>query len=307
MTDASRMAASRPDDMLAKFLRECRGRITVAQAGLPTRRQGRSDRLTQEDLARLTGYSVRTISALEQGANHRPSRDLLDAITAALSLTGDERRTLWQLAADMPPPEAGYASTPDSSLAVMAAMMDPHPTYVSDAVYNVECHNDAFANWVSDFSAKPAGQRNLARWLFLSDHSRHLVAHWDREAPALVARIRSVRTRLPRAPALGELIEELCDLSPEFLSLWTGAGDVAGYPTALTLTFRVPGHTDPRQPDDDGYHVPLTMCTLTPMTPDDQHRFVALLLPSAWDAPVTVNSELACTACHGPDSARLAP
>ena len=303
MTDASRRAAGRPDDdMLGKFLRECRGRITVAQAGLPTRRQGRSATLTQEDLARLTGYSIRTISALEQGTNHRPSRDLLDAITAALSLTGDERRTLWQLAVDMPPPEAGYARAPDSSLAIMAAMMDPHPTYVSDAIYNVERHNDAFANWVSDFSAKPAGQRNLAKWLFLSDHSRHLVAHWDREAPALVARIRSVRTRLPRDPALGELIEELCDLSAEFLQLWDGAADVAGYPTALTLTFRMPGHTDPRQPDDEAYHVPLTMCTLTPMTPDDHHRFVALLLPEAYAAPVLVNAEKTCTACTAPDN-----
>jgi transcriptional regulator with XRE-family HTH domain len=303
MTDASRTTAGRPgDEMLGKFLRECRGRITVADSGLPTRRQGRSATLTQEDLARLTGYSIRTISALEQGTNHRPSRDLLDAITAALSLTGDERRTLWQLAVGMPPPEAGYASAPDSSLATMVALMGRHPTYVSDAVYNIECHNEAFANWVSDFSAKPVGQRNLARWLFLSDHSRHLVVRWDREAPALVARIRAVRTRLPRDPALGELIEELCDLSPEFLGLWSGAADIAGYPTALTLTFRMPGHTDPQQPDDEAYHVPLTMCTLTPMTPDDHHRFVALLLPDAYTAPVLVNSERTCAACVSTDS-----
>jgi hypothetical protein len=45
-------------DLLARFLRERRARITLAEAGLPARRGSRTGTLTQEDLAHLTGYAA---------------------------------------------------------------------------------------------------------------------------------------------------------------------------------------------------------------------------------------------------------
>lgn len=81
-------------DLLGRFLRERRARITLEQAGLPARRTRRTSTLPQEDLARITGYSIRTISALEQSADHLPTQELLEAIASALLLTSDDRRLL---------------------------------------------------------------------------------------------------------------------------------------------------------------------------------------------------------------------
>jgi len=303
------MSAEQPDDatreLLGRFLRERRGRIPVEQAGLPAHRGRRSATLTQEDLARLTGYSTRTISALEQGSEHRPTRELLDALTAALRLTGDERRTLWQLAAQLPPPEDDYATALDPSLARVVEALDPHPAYVTDAVYNVQAHNRAFARWVCDFAALPVAERNLALWLFCSPHARHILARWDPDVPRLVARIRAVHTRLPHNRQLAALIEQLCDRSPYFRREWAATTDVTVYPTSVTIWFRAPGHTDPDQVDDERYHVPLTMSTLTPMTPDDHHRLVAFLLPETAMRPAPApgadadadGAPQACAAC----------
>jgi transcriptional regulator with XRE-family HTH domain len=268
-------------ELLGRFLRDRRGRVSLAEAGLPARRSGRSATLTQEDLARLTGFSVRTISALEQGSDHRPSRELLDAITAALRLTPDERRTLWWLAARSVPPDTAYAPQPDPHLGRLADLLDPHPSYVCDAVYNLHSHNRAFGEWLFDFSALPQDRRNLARFLVLDPHARHVLPDWARDLHPLVARIRAVHTRLPESAELDALIADLC-ADPDFRRVWESGTDVAGYRTNMVLAFREPGFTDPEQPDDQSHHVPLVMTALTPMMPDDNRRFVTFLLPEGY-------------------------
>src|SRR5581483_8131428 len=139
-----RMAA----DLLARLLREWRGRITLAQVGLPERRVSRTGTLTQEDLAHLTGYSVRAISALEQGVPHRATPELVDALAAALRLSPDERHTLWYLAAGMPPPaSAPLPAGIDPGLARLVEVTDPHPAFVADAARRILAQNQAAADW----------------------------------------------------------------------------------------------------------------------------------------------------------------
>lgn len=283
--------------LLGRFLRDRRARITVEAAGLPPRRSGRSATLTQEDLAQLTGYSIRTISALEQGADHRPTRELLDAITRALRLSGEERRTLWQLASGAPPPEDSQTGPDhDPALSRIVDMLDPCPAYVCDAAYNVQCHNRAFTSWVWDFMAEPPERRNFARWLFGHPHARHILPNWHIDTRVFVARMRQVYARLPEYPGFADLIADLEENSAEFREPWHTDSAIMPYPTSLILVFRPPGHTDPGQPDDHSHHVPLTMSTLTPMAAGDTRRFTVFLYPDSYRTPASL-PDGECPAC----------
>jgi len=286
------------DTLLGRFLRDRRARITVEAAGLPPRRSGRSAALTQEDLAQLTGYSIRTISALEQGAEHRPTRQLLDAITTALQLSGDERRALWQLASGTPPPEdAQTAADHDPTLYRIVDVLDPYPTYVCDAAYNIQAHNRAFTAWVWDFMAQPVEQRNFARWLFCHPHARHMLPNWYSDSCGFVARMRQIYAQLPGYAGFTDLITDLEEDSAEFRQMWSSDSAIMPYPTSLVMDFRPPGRTDPHQPDDRSHHVPLTMSTLTPMTAGDNRRFTVFLYPDTY-TPQTPPIRAECAACR---------
>lgn len=296
-------ASGHNDGMLGRFLRERRGKLTLAEAGLPARRGSRNGTLTQEDLARLTGYSIRTISALEQGTEHRPSRDLLDAITAALGLTADERRTLWLLAASTPPPEEDYRTDVDPGLARLVQATYPHPACVYDDLWNVQACNPGWAEWICDFSrcdfsTKPVDQRNIAKHVFLNEHWRHVLVEWEREfAPAFMGRMRAARARRPHDRELIALIDELCDRSPDAKRLWDGRTDIYTHPPSLVRPMRRPGHTDPQQPGDEKYHVPVTWSLTASTQPGDHRRIMVLLLPDEYAKPSPVLSEQACAAC----------
>jgi transcriptional regulator with XRE-family HTH domain len=280
--------------ILGRFLRDRRAKVTVADAGLPPRRSGRTATLTQEDLARLTGFSIRAISALEQGASHRPSRALLDAVSRALRLSPEERQTLWQLATHSAAPEDGYVPQPEPYLRRMNDLLDPHPSYVCDALYNVQSHNRAFAEWVVDFSAQPPDRRNLARYLVLDPHARHILPNWREDLRGLIARIRAVHAVLLDNRELDSLITDLL-ADPDFSHTWQTETDVAGYSSNTVLVFREPGFTDPEQPDDPRHHIPLVMTALTPVTPNDGRRFVTLLLPEKYRRPGPGSP---CAACQ---------
>jgi transcriptional regulator with XRE-family HTH domain len=286
--------------MLGRFLRERRLRVTMEQAGLPARRGSRAGTLTQEDLARLTGYSVRTISGLEQGTAHRPTPDLLEAITVALGLTADERYTLWYLATDAPPPvPASQDDGLDPALVQLADAIDPHIAYVTDASRNVQAANQACAAWAFDPATMSDNERNLAHWVFLNPHAHHVFPYWEREiARSLFASLRTQLARPPRSQQLKSLIEELCDRSTAARRLWDTHMDTSTHPPAR-VSMRIPGHTDPGQLDDQKYHISATVCMLTPTRPDDEHRITAFILPAEHARTYPLSSRQACSACAG--------
>ncbi len=285
-------------DLLARFLRERRARITLAEAGLPARRGSRTGTLTQEDLAHLTGYSVRTVSALEHGSRHRATPDLLEALAAALRLSPDERHTLWYLAAKVPPPAlAQPAGGLDSGLARLVEVTDPHPAFAAGSARNVLAQNQACAEWGTDPLAMPEGQRNATYWVFLNPHARHVFVHWETQAARVSLGImRSQLVRWPHDKQLKAVIEELRALSPVARRLWETTDAVALSP-GPTVTMRVPGHTDPAQADDEKYHVKAAAIRVNPAIPDITCSMTAFLLPRQYARRYPVPSQDACTAC----------
>ena len=285
-------------DLLARFLRERRARITLAEAGLPGRRGSRTGTLSQEDLAHLTGYSARTVGALERGGQHQATPDLLEALATALRLSPDERHTLWYLAVKAPPPALPQPPGElDPGLARLVEVTDPHPAFAAGIARNVLAQNRACTEWGTDPLAMPEGQRNATYWVFLNPHARHVFVHWEAEAARVSLGImRSQLVRVPHDEQLKAAIETLCDLSPDARRLWRTTDAVAPYPTP-TVTMRVPGHTDPAQANDGEYHVEATAIRVSPANPDTACSMTAFLLPSKHACRYPVPSQQACTAC----------
>lgn len=281
---------------LGRFLRERRARVTLEQAGIPTRRTRRGATLTQEDLARITGYSIRTISALEQGAEHRPTPELLEALSDALWLSHDERTILWHLAGGSAPPEPDSVPEvgPDPALQRMLDALDPNPAYVTDEHWRYLGQNTAFARGICDFTTFPANERTILHWLFLHEHARHASVEWEQEAAALIALVRGRALRSPRGGELLELVGEICDRSEEAQRLWANRTDLIVQGPSRPMLFREPGHTNPAQPDEQAHHIELTVITLTPVRTGDGRRVVAFLLPEDYTSP---SSDARCTAC----------
>ncbi|MFG1611511.1 helix-turn-helix domain-containing protein [Nonomuraea wenchangensis] len=281
-------------ELLGQFLRERRARISRDQAGLPARRSRRGSSLTQEDLAYVTGYSIRTISALEQGAEHRPTAELLESIASALQLSQDERSILWYLA-NGTPPEPDHAAEPDPALRRLVDALEPHPAYVTDGLWNVLSQNSAFARWICDFTALPEGERTILHWFFLQEHSKHVMVEWEREATALMSLVRGRAMRERHGHELMAVVDDLRERSPDAERIWASGTDLLVQGPSRPMLFREPGHTDPDRPDDEDHHVRLTITTLAPVRMGDHHRLLAFLLPEDHAAPAAPSGP--CPVC----------
>jgi transcriptional regulator with XRE-family HTH domain len=286
-------------ELLQALLRWRRAQLTRRDVGLLPRSGARTGHgLSQDDLAELTGYSVRIISQLEHGKLRSPSSDLLDAVCSGLRMTADERRTLWLLAAGTAPPPGPYATGADMGLARLVNQLYPHPAYVTDAVWDVEIYNKAVAEWFTDFSEIPVGSRNIAKWIFCDPHAQHVFVNWDRDfATVFLARMRAVVAEFPRDARLSALVSELRERSPYFERRWRDDAAVYVDPPSETRVFRRPGHTDPAQPDDNDYHVPIDMVILGALRPGDERRLVVFLLPDTEPHRSSIHSAQACAAC----------
>ncbi|HEX9623427.1 MAG TPA: helix-turn-helix transcriptional regulator, partial [Streptosporangiaceae bacterium] len=90
--------------------------------GLRLRTRRQSARMSQQELARRSGLSIRTISDLERGRTRWPYRDSLSRLADALELTGPARsdfialagRRVAQTAGNDPSGDRGPVMSPDA-------------------------------------------------------------------------------------------------------------------------------------------------------------------------------------------------
>ena len=285
--------------ILGRFMRDRRAAISRDGTDLRPLATGRASTLTQADLAQLTGYSLRSISALEQGVDHRPTRKLLEAVATALQLNSDDRRTLWFLAADTPPPERSSSTSDlDQGMAQMVQALYPHPAFVVGDLWNIQSFNAGVAQWFSDFGVIPPDQRNMLKWLFVAEHARHVLVDWEGTTiPRALGVLRATQARRPASREVAALIEEVCDRCPEAKQQWDHHVDIYIHPPSQVRLLRAPGYTDPDQLDDTSHHVVTNMTVLASQSHGDHRRLMAFLLPDAHFNPAAVGSEVRCSAC----------
>lgn len=212
---------------LGEFLRARRAQLDPHDVGL-TMFSGRRRvaGLRREELAQLAGVSVSYYTRLEQGQSVNASDAVLDALAAALRLDDHERRHLHTLATARPRRAAKVpAERVDPLTRELLESLTDLPALVVGLRMDVLAWNPLghalLAGHIDPEAVhRPAQRPNLARMLFLDNHTRDLYVDWHRKARAVVGNLRMVAGTHPDDPALAALIGELSMKSPEFVALW---------------------------------------------------------------------------------------
>ena len=262
---------------LASFLRDRRTRLDPATFGLSGRR--RTPGLRREEIAQRANISPTWYTWLEQGRGGAPSADVLNRIARAMLLTEAEREHLFMLGLGRPP-EARYTSVDGVSprLQRFIDRLDTCPAVVKTATWDVVAWNRAATIVLSDYGKLPPGERNMLRYLFRNPQVRSKQHDWEAIARFSIAAFRADAARAGAVSQIGDLVDELSEVSADFRRIWAeneisvpgeGAKRLA-HPVLGTIdleysAFAVDGRVD------------LNLMVYTPVDPEVAERIRALV------------------------------
>jgi transcriptional regulator with XRE-family HTH domain len=210
----------RTDNLLGAYLKDRRARLDPAAFGFSVGRR-RTPGLRREEVAQRANISPTWYTWLEQGRGGAPSADALNRIAAGLMLTDIEREHLFLLGLGHPPEvryKAAEGVTPRLQRVLDA--LEVSPALVKTATWDVVAWNRAAAAVLTDYGALPSGQRNLLRLIFGDARVRAAQYDWESMARFVVGAFRADAARAGAVSEVGQLVDELCRLSPEFEALW---------------------------------------------------------------------------------------
>ena len=204
---------------LGEFLRARRDRITPEDVGLPRYGRRRVEGLRREELALLAGVSTDYLVRLEQGRDHHPSTQVLDALARALQL--DEHATTHLHALAHPAPARPRRKTkaeraPDGIVQLLASW-PATPAFVHGRLMDVLAANP-LAHTLSPIYTPGV---NLVRATFLDPGVRDLYGEgWLKIAQSVVSHLRAQVGARPEDRALEDLVGQLSVRSEEFRRMW---------------------------------------------------------------------------------------
>ncbi|KAB2340800.1 helix-turn-helix domain-containing protein [Actinomadura rudentiformis] len=207
---------------LGEFLKSRRARLQPDEVGL--RSYGGRRRvpgLRREELAQLAGVSVAYYVRLEQGNADNVSTEILDAISRALRLNGDEHAHLHRLAH---PPRTGHREDPPRLRAPLQHLLDSithAPAYVVGHYTNVVAWNRLTAEIFVDLAEVPPDERTWTHQIHLNgDYRSRLGDNWLPVACRNVAHLRLRAGQHPDDARLRTLIDDLLASGDDFRRLW---------------------------------------------------------------------------------------
>jgi transcriptional regulator with XRE-family HTH domain len=208
-----------PAQHLGEFLRARRERITPEDVGLPRFGRRRVPGLRREELAMLAGVSTDYLVRLEQGRDHHPSMQVLDALARALQLDEHATAHLHALAQPAParPRRKPKPERAPEGIVKLLASWPATPAFVHGRLMDVLAAN-ALAQTLAPIYTPGV---NLLRATFLDPGVRELYGKgWLNTARSVVAHLRTQVGAQPEDPRLEELVGELSVRSDEFRRMW---------------------------------------------------------------------------------------
>jgi transcriptional regulator with XRE-family HTH domain len=217
---------------LGTYLKDRRARLDPVSLGFTGGRR-RTPGLRREEVAQRANISPTWYAWLEQGRGGAPSADVLNRIAKGLLLTEPEREHLFMLGLGHPPEvryKAAEGVTP--RLQRLLDVMQFSPAIVKTPLWDVVAWNRAAAALLTDYGALPPTQRNILRLMFSSSRVRAAQEDWQSVARFVVGAFRADAARAGATAEIGQFVEELSRLSPEFEALWL-ANDVSTHGEGL--------------------------------------------------------------------------
>jgi transcriptional regulator with XRE-family HTH domain len=202
---------------LGEYLRSRRAALGPGDVGLTSTGVRRVQGLRREEVALLAGVSVDYYGRLEQGREHSPSAQVLEALSAALRLDLDGRTHLFRLAGLAPRSQRG--PVPDrvdpALLRLMEAWPD-NPALVYNRAYDILAANALASALFGELGAVG----NLMLLVFTDPRARDFYADWHAVAADSVAGFRMAYGAAPDDPRARAVLTELLNGSEEFATLW---------------------------------------------------------------------------------------
>jgi transcriptional regulator with XRE-family HTH domain len=216
-------------NLLGNYLRDRRIRLDPAAFGFAAGRR-RTPGLRREEVAQRSNISPTWYTWLEQGRGGAPSADVLNRIATALMLTDVEREHLFLLGLGRPP-EVRYKASEGVTPRLQRVLdaLEFSPAMVKTATWDIVAWNRAATVVLTDYGALPPGQRNVLRMMFCNPHVRAAQHDWNNVARFVVGAFRADAARAGAVSEVGQLVDELCRLSPEFAALWRENEVVGGH------------------------------------------------------------------------------
>ncbi|WP_051325179.1 helix-turn-helix transcriptional regulator [Candidatus Solirubrobacter pratensis] len=210
-----------PAQHLGEFLRARRELLAPEDVGLPRFGRRRVPGLRREELALLAGVSTDYLVRLEQGRDHHPSTQVLDALARALQLDEHATEHLHALGQPARPrPRARRKPKPERApegIVQLLASWPATPAFVHGRLMDVLAANP-LAHALSPIYTPGV---NLVRATFLDPGVRELYGNgWLKIAQSVVAHLRTQVGAQPEDPPFEQLVGELSVRSEEFRRLW---------------------------------------------------------------------------------------
>jgi transcriptional regulator with XRE-family HTH domain len=205
------------DNLLGDYLRARRELVQPGSVGLPANGIRRVSGLRREEVAMLAGISSDYYLRLEQGRDHNPSIQVLQALARVLQL--DRAATDYLLGLGAPQPRQRRRrpkrESVQSGIRQLLDVVDL-PAFVEGRYFDVLAAN-ALA-----YALSPNLQRgqNRLRAVFLDPGERALYPDWDTATAALVAGFRQSVGSDVDDPGFVQLVGELSLSSERFRRLW---------------------------------------------------------------------------------------
>ena len=204
---------------LGEFLRARRERIKPEDVGLPGDRRRRVRGLRREEVAVLAGISPDYYMRLEQGRDHRPSEQVLQAVARALSLDDDATTHLVTLGRAGPPAGRAGRTAAEAVEPELQNLLDAWitvPALVYGPRFDVLASNP-LARALTPVSIPGT---NMLRALFLDPDVRGRYGDIEFSDAEAVANFRAVAGSDLEDPGVKALVDELSRKSTNFAQLW---------------------------------------------------------------------------------------
>lgn len=213
---------------LGAYLKDRRSKLDPAALGFIGGRR-RTPGLRREEVALRANISPTWYTWLEQGRGGGPSADVLGRIADGLMLTEPEREHLFMIGLGHLP-EVRYKAVQGVSPRLQRVLdaLEVSPAIVKTPLWDVVAWNRAAAALFTDYGALPPGERNILRMIFSSTRVRAAQDDWLAVARFVVGTFRADVARAGATAEIGQFVEEMSRLSPEFEALWL-ANDVYAY------------------------------------------------------------------------------
>jgi len=204
---------------LASFLRNRRGRVTPADAGLAPGARRRTPGLRREEVAQLAGVGVTWYTWLEQGRPINASTQVLDAIARVLRLGSAERWHLYRLAQVPGVPTAVANETIPAEVVSVLDALDPTPACAYNGRYDLLASNESYAALFPGLVTATGIERNALWQMYARPGGDSPVTDPD-ICGRMIANLRANYANHVGEPEWTELIGVLCAANPEFAQLW---------------------------------------------------------------------------------------